>query len=325
MNILVLAEFQEGGGIKKSTREALGAARRIAAESGGGEVSAVAAVEKIGGLASTLAASGADKVFCAERPEFSLYSPGGVASAVVKAVEQANPAAILVPGTTPGKDTTPRLSARLGAPAATDCVAVEVEGDKITALRPSYTGKVRMKVGFRSSPAIICLRPNVFLPETEDSSRSAETVMLDLELSDKDLALKITGVEKQTSDRPDVAEADLIIAGGRGMRETEGFRLLEDLAEALGAGIGASRAAVDSGWRPHGDQVGQTGKSVSPSLYVACGISGAVQHLAGMTGSKCIVAINKDPEAPIFKISSYGIVGDVYQVLPALIEELKKS
>ena len=325
INILVFTEFQEGEGFKKSSREALGAARRIVDEAGGGEVSAVAVSDKAADFPSTLAALGADKVLCAERPEFSVYSPGGYAAAVVAAVELVKPAAVLVPGTALGKDLAPRVSARLGAPAATDCVAVELDGDKIVAVRPAYTGKVQMRVGFKSSPAILCLRPNVFMPEPEDKSRNAETVLLNLELTEKDLALKITGLEKQDSERPDVAEADLIVSGGRGMREPEGFRLLEELSKVLGAGIGASRAAVDAGWRPHGDQVGQTGKSVSPSLYVACGISGAVQHLAGMIGSKCIVAINKDQEAPIFKVANYGIVGDVYQVLPALIEELKKS
>jgi len=327
INVLVFAEFDksESGGLKKSTREALGAARRMVGSSGGGEVSAVVAAGENGDFSPMLAAFGADKVLCAVRPEFALYSPGGYAAAAAAAAEIVKPAAILVPGTALGKDLTPRLSARLSAGAATDCVAVEVDGGKITALRPAFTGKVQMRVGFKSSPAIICLRPNVFPPEAEDKSRNAETVTLSLELAGKDLALKITGVEKRESDRPDVAEADLIVSGGRGMRAPEGFRLLEELSSVLGAGIGASRAAVDSGWRPHGDQVGQTGKFVSPSLYVACGISGAVQHLAGMIGSKCIVAINKDAEAPIFKVANYGIVGDVYQVLPALIEELKKQ
>ena len=325
INILVFTEVQEGGEFKKSTREALGAARRMVEAAGGGEVSAVVVSDKTADFSQTLAAFGADKVFCAERPEFSRYSPGGYAAAAVAAAEMVKPAAILVPGTALGKDLTPRLSARLGAPAATDCVAVEADGGKITAVRPAYTGKVQMRVGFLSSPAVICLRPNVFMPEPENKSRSAETVSLSLDLTEKDLALKVTGIEKQESDRPDVAEADLIVSGGRGLREAEAFGMLEELAAVLGAGVGASRAAVDAGWRTHGDQVGQTGKSVSPSLYVACGISGAVQHLAGMIGSKCIVAINKDPEAPIFKVANYGVVGDVYQVVPALIEELKKG
>ncbi|MEA2062933.1 MAG: electron transfer flavoprotein subunit alpha/FixB family protein [Gemmatimonadota bacterium] len=327
IDILVFAECQAGEGPTKSARETLGAARRMVQEAGGGEVSAVVVGENVAGSAAALAACGADKVLIAGRPEFSRYCPGGFTTAVVEAVREVNPAAVLVSGTALGRDLVPRLSARLDAPAATDCIeaGVEEESGKVFAVRPAFTGKVLMRVGFQTNPAIICLRPNVFSPEPEDTSRSAETVTLSVELDGKDLALEVTGLERQASGRPDVAEADLIVSGGRGMHGAEGFDMLEQLADLLSAGVGASRASVDSGWRPHGDQVGQTGKFVSPSLYVACGISGAVQHLAGMSSSKCIVAINKDPEAPIFKVATYGIVGDVNQVVPALIEELKKS
>ncbi|GAF80097.1 unnamed protein product, partial [marine sediment metagenome] len=239
-------------------------------------------------------------------------------------VESVQPAAIIVGGTAHGKDLAPRLSARLSVPATTDCIGVEVQDDNIYALRPAYGGKVQMKISFNKLPAVLCIRPNVFETVTEDTSRSALVENLSLSLTDQDLAVRITGSEKTTGERPDVAEADIVVSGGRGMKEAENFRLLEQLAQALGAGIGASRAAVDAGWRPHGDQVGQTGKFVSPTLYVACGISGAVQHLAGMIGSKVIVAINKDPDAPIFKVANYGIVGNVFEVVPAIVEELKK-
>jgi len=325
LNILVFAEVSEGSVLRKSTREALGLARKMLEQAGGGEVSAVLPVESAGELPQSLAASGADRVLVVESGEFANYSPGGFAAAVVAATHKVQPAAILVGGTAHGKDLAPRLSARLDVPAATDCISVEVEGEKITALRPCYGGKVQMKVSFAKQPAVLCLRPNVFEPVPQDSSREAVTETLSLSLTEKDLALKITAIEKRESERPDVAEADIVVSGGRGMREPENFKLLEELAQVLGAGVGASRAAVDAGWRPHGDQVGQTGKFVSPSLYIACGISGAVQHLAGMLGSKVIVAINKDPDAPIFRVANYGIVGDVFQVIPAILEELKKK
>jgi len=324
IKVLVFAEIRDGENLTKSTREALGLGRRLVRESGGGEVVAVLPVQSAGNLPQSLAAWGTDRVLVAESAEFGNYSPGGFAASVAAAVESVQPAAIIVGGTAHGKDLTPRLSARLGVPAATDCIAAELQGDKIHAVRPAYGGKVRMKVSFNKSPAVLCIRPNVFETAAEDASRRARIENLHIELSDKDLAVRITAVEKTAGERPDVAEADIVVSGGRGMKEAENFRLLEQLAQALGAGIGASRAAVDSGWRPHGDQVGQTGKFVSPTLYVACGISGAVQHLAGMIGSKVIVAINKDPDAPIFKVANYGVVGDVFEVVPAIVEELKE-
>ncbi len=324
IKVLVLAEIKDGENLTKSTREALGLSRRLVENSGGGEVAAVFPVQSAGDLPQSLAAWGADRVLVAESAEFGNYSPGGFAASVVAAVECVQPAAIIVGGTAHGKDLTPRLSARLSVPATTDCIGVEVQGDNIYALRPAYGGKVQMKVSFSKLPAVLCIRPNVFETVAEDTSRSAQIENLNLSLTDRDLAVRITGSEKTTGERPDVAEADIVVSGGRGMKEAGNFRLLEQLAQALGAGIGASRAAVDSGWRPHGDQVGQTGKFVSPTLYVACAISGAVQHLAGMIDSKVIVAVNKDPDAPIFKVANYGIVGDVFEVVPAIVEKLKK-
>lgn len=324
LNVLVIAEHTDGKELKKSTREALGLARKLVANAGGGEVSALLAVESAGWIPALLAAHGADRVLLAESPAFANYCPGGFAAAGKAAVEASGATVVLVPGSALGRDLTPRLSARLGAPAATDCIQVNVSDGSVSALRPAFGGKVQMKVGFRSVPAILCLRPNVFMALPADSSRSPKVESLSLELADRDLALKITGVERKASETPDVAEANMVVSGGRGMREGEAFRLLEDLARSLGAGVGASRAAVDAGWRPHSDQVGQTGKFVSPTLYVAVGISGAVQHLAGMIDSKVIVAINKDPDAPIFKVANYGIVGDAFEVVPAVIEEMKK-
>lgn len=323
-DILVFVELSDGQP-KKSSREALGAAHRILQGLGGGKVTALVACSGVDSdAAGAFARFGADSVLVADNAAFTNYNPGGFAAAMAAAVARVNPVAVLLPGTAAGKDLAPRVAARTESASASDVVEISVEDGAIKAVRPSYGGKIMMKVAFAKSPAVLCLRPNVFETLPENASIVAGHSVLNFSPSDKDLALKITALEKKASDIPDVAESDLVVSGGRGMREGEGFKLLEQLATELGAGIGASRAAVDSGWRPHSDQVGQTGKFVSPSLYVAVGISGAVQHLAGMIGSKCIVAINKDAEAPIFKVANYGIVGDAFEVVPALIEELKK-
>jgi len=325
IKVLVFAEIRDGENLTKSTREALGLGRGLVEDSGGGELAAVLPVQSAGNLPQSLAAWGADRVLVAESAEFGNYSPGGFAASVAAAVVSVQPAAVIVGGTAHGRDLTPRLSARLNVPAAMDCIGVELQGEKIFALRPAYGGKVQMRVSFNKLPAVLCIRPNVFDTVAQDTSRNARVENLNLGQTDRDLALRITATEKTIGERPDVAEADMVVSGGRGMKDAESFRLLEELAQALSAGVGASRAAVDAGWRPHGDQVGQTGKFVSPTLYVACGISGAVQHLAGMIGSKVIMAINRDPDAPIFKVANYGIVGDVFEVVPTIVEELKKQ
>ncbi|MBW7997554.1 MAG: electron transfer flavoprotein subunit alpha/FixB family protein [Candidatus Glassbacteria bacterium] len=324
INVLVAVEVRDGE-LKKSGREGLGLARQLVEQAGGGEVSAVLAVDSAGGLPQELAAAGADRILVAENPDFANYCPGGHAAAVAAAAGAVSADAVIIPASALGKDLVPRVSARLDAPAASDCIDASCEGGKLTATRPACGGKVQVTVSFAAAPAILCIRTNVFETLPAENSRSAAVEKLAVELGEAELRLKITGVEHTSGERPDVSEADVVISGGRGMQEGENFKLLEQLAASLGAGIGASRAAVDAGWRTHGDQVGQTGKFVSPSLYVACGISGAVQHLAGMLGAKVIVAINKDADAPIFKVANYGIVGDVFEVLPALNEELSKQ
>jgi electron transfer flavoprotein alpha subunit len=322
LNVLVAVEVRDGE-LKKSGREGLGLARKLVAQAGGGTVSAVIAVASAGDIPAKLGAAGADKVLVAENAAFAGYCPGGHAAAVAAACAKVSAGAIIIPASAMGKDLAPRVSARLGSPEASDCIAASVEAGKLVATRPAYGGKVQVTVSFAKEPAILCIRTNVFEPAPADNARTPEVESLAVELGGAELALKITGVERTAGERPDVSEADVVVSGGRGMQDGENFKLLEELSQLLGAGIGASRAAVDSGWRTHGDQVGQTGKFVSPSLYVACGISGAVQHLAGMVGAKVIVAINKDPDAPIFKVANYGVVGDVMEVVPALIGALK--
>ncbi len=321
INVLVAVEVRDGE-LKKSGREGLGLARKLVDQAGGGEVAAVLTVDSAGELPAQLGAAGADKVLVAENSEFSTYCPGGFAAAVAAACASVEAGAVIIPASALGKDLAPRVSARLDAPVASDCIEASIEGGKLTATRPAYGGKVQVSVSFAASPAILCIRTNVFDALAEDASRSAAVENLAVELGEAELKMKVSAPERTAGERPDVSEADVVVSGGRGMQEGENFKLLEELAQKLGAGIGASRAAVDAGWRTHGDQVGQTGKFVSPTLYVACGISGAVQHLAGMVGAKVIVAINKDADAPIFKVANYGVVGDVFEVLPALNEAL---
>ncbi|HEY4673506.1 MAG TPA: electron transfer flavoprotein subunit alpha/FixB family protein, partial [Nitrososphaerales archaeon] len=247
----------------------------------------------------------------------------GYRDALLEAVKQEQPRLILLAGTAMGKDLAPRISARFDAGLATDCTAVEIATDGIITTRPVFAGKLLQKLKVSGSMVIATLKPNVF--KTEQANGNAPTVeQLPVHVdSSKWKAVLKTTLEPEVK-KQDVSEASIIISGGRGMKGPEGYKILEDLATALGGTVGASRAAVDAGWRAHAEQVGQTGKIVSPNLYIACGISGAVQHQVGMANSKVIVAINKDPEAPIFKFADYGIIGDLFEVIPALTREVKK-
>jgi electron transfer flavoprotein alpha subunit len=219
-----------------------------------------------------------------------------------------------------GVDLAPRIAVRLNAGIVMDCMKFEVIDNDITATRPVYAGKALIDCKLTSDIKIFTIRPNVFKPQSVNSTAlEVETKTID----NPNLSTRVTSFKKSEG-KLDVAEADIIVSGGRGMKGPENFHLIEELADVLGAAVGASRAVVDAGWRPHREQVGQTGKTVSPSLYIACGISGAIQHLAGMSSSKYIVAINKDKDAPIFNVADYGIAGDVFEILPAMIEEIKK-
>jgi len=312
--ILVFVE-QRKSEIRKASLQALSEAKRQ-----GGAVSAVLPGSGIGEAAAGLGAWGADKIYVADDPNLELYSSDGYAEVVVKAVEQAQPSAIFFAGTAMGRDLAPTVAARLGVGAIPDVVGLTLDGETFSARRPVYSGKAVATVDTASNtPQVISLRPNVFA--AEEAGGAGEVVALD------GLSLSIRAVVKELLEAEggelDVAEADVIVSGGRGIKGPENFALIKSLADALGGAVGASRAAVDAGWIEHSHQVGQTGKVVSPSLYVAAGISGAIQHLAGMSSSKVIVAINKDPDAPIFKIADYGIVGDLFDVIPPMVEAIK--
>lgn len=228
---------------------------------------------------------------------------------------------LILAGTSLGKDLAPHISGKLNAGCLMDCISLDSSSGEVIATRPIYAGKALIDVKLKSAVKVLVLRPNVFKPEIRDENASVNVETKDVE--SPDLSTRVTEIKKSEG-KLDVAEADIIVSGGRGLKAPENFHLVEELADALGAAVGASRAVVDAGWRDHREQVGQTGKTVSPTLYVACGISGAIQHLAGMSSSKYIVAINKDKDAPIFSVADYGIAGDIFEILPALTEEIKK-
>ncbi|RPH95939.1 electron transfer flavoprotein subunit alpha/FixB family protein [candidate division KSB1 bacterium] len=315
-NVLVFCETKAGK-IKPVTRELLSAAKKIA-----GSESVIAVLFNECADAANLGAFGANKVLVLSNPELANYSTEGYAQAAAQVIEAEKPSAILFAATSRGRDLAPRTAARAGGPLIADCTEMKIEGGALCALRPIYAGKVLMWCKVAGGCAVLTLRPKAFTAEECGGSAQVETRAVNID-SGK-IRARVIEDRVQSGGAVDVTEADMIVAGGRGMKAPENFGLIEELAKALGASVGASRAVVDAGWRPHSEQVGQTGKVVSPTLYIAAGISGAIQHLAGMNTSRVIVAINKDADAPIFKVASYGIVGDAMEVLPALTEEVKK-
>ena len=316
-NVLAVIE-QRGGAIKQGAAEVLTAARGVA-DASGGKVEALV-VGPPGLDVSTLSTYGADVVISAADGALGLYQPEAYTAAVVQQAQSAEYGAIILGATAMGKDLGPRVAARLDCPLAVDVTSIEASAG-ITVTRPVYSGKAIYALEITTTPCVISVRPNVFTPK--ENPRSAETRTVDVpETATRARTMEIT---KPARARLDVAEAAVVVSGGRGLKEPEHFALIESLADALGnAAVGASRAVVDAGWRPHGDQVGQTGKTVSPQLYIAVGISGAIQHLAGMRTSKVIVAINRDKDAPIFKVADYGVVGDLFEIVPRLTEEVRK-
>ncbi len=324
-NVLVFAE-RRGGEVKRAALEMLGVARRLA-DASGGRVDVLAVGPGAAGCAPGLAAHGADRVFACEAPFMETYAPEAYAAALAEAARKGEADVVLVASTAMGRDLAPRAAARLGVGCLSDLVEIDAApGGGLRGRRSVYSGKaiatVSVPAGVR--PALASLRPNVFPVPAAAAGRSAAVVPFDSPVPESALRVRTVRVEKGAEQELDVAEAKIIVSGGRGLKGPENFSLVRDLAQALGGAVGASRAVVDQGWIGHAHQVGQTGKVVSPDLYVACGISGAIQHLAGMSSSKVIVAVNKDPEAPIFKVADYGIVGDALEVLPKLTEEIRK-
>ncbi|MBN2492061.1 MAG: electron transfer flavoprotein subunit alpha/FixB family protein [Planctomycetes bacterium] len=322
-DILAILESRDGR-LTKSAAEVLGQARRMA-DGLGGSVVALLMTEGAAGAAAPLGALGVGKVHLADGPAFRAYVgdlQGRVAARVARTVD---PRVILLAASSQGKDLGPRLAAHLGVGLAVDCTALEITDGTLRATRPVYAGKALETLRIADPPFVASLRPNVFAPAAPAAGAGAAAVE-PVETAADEAAVKtvLREVKPREGGKVELTEADVIVSGGRGMKDPANFRHLEELADVLGAAVGASRAVVDAGWRPHAEQVGQTGKTVGPNLYIACGISGAIQHLAGMSTAKCIVAVNKDPEAPIFKVADYGVVGDALEVVPALTAEIRK-
>jgi electron transfer flavoprotein alpha subunit len=314
--ILAVVE-QRDGALRKVSLEVVSAARRLG-DSAGASVDAILCA---GGpvTGADLGRFGADRVLSATHPDFALYNPDGYAATIAEAGKSAQ--AIVFAATATGRDLAPRVAARLGVGLASDVTELGLEGGKIVVTRPVYAGKALLRVRLEASPAVVSIRPNTTpVVEAPKAGTASPTVVPAFTQR-----VTVKAIKAPATAALDVAEAPIVVSGGRGLKEPQHFALLEELAGALGnAAVGASRAVVDAGWRDHGAQVGQTGKTVSPGLYVAVGISGAIQHLAGMRTAKVIVAINRDKDAPIFKVADYGIVGDLFEVVPRLTAEVKK-
>ncbi len=323
-NVVVFAERREGE-IKRPVREAVGVARRLA-DKLGGKVDVLALGPGAQEAAGEVGAMGADRLFHVDAGFAEHYAPELYAACLADLARKQDAAVILIPATSMGKDLAGRVTARLQSACASELTEVDIDDDgTLRGTRPVYSGKALARVSIpRARPAVATLRPNAFPAPAEDAAKTAESIAFEPALSESEIRVRVVRVEKAGKQELDVTEASIVCAGGRGLKEAKNFALIRELADALGGAVGASRAVVDDGWIPHAAQVGQTGKVVSPNLYVACGISGAIQHLAGMSTSKVIVAINKDPEAPIFKVSNYGLVGDLFEILPAVTDAVRR-
>ena len=322
-DVLAFAE-QRNGTLRAVANEAVTAARGVASGLGGSVTALVLGGPGLSG-AGDLGAFGAERVRVAQSPELAEYNGAVYAPVVAEAARQGGYAVVIFPATSQGKDLAPRVAALLDVPLASDVTEISGSGDTVTAVRPVYAGKAFARVGFKASPALVSIRPNVFQPTEAPAAGVVEGYTPQGPLTAD--GTRLVGFEAAGGGQMDVAEASIVVAGGRGMKDPEHWSLLEGLRDALGpeAALGASRAVVDAGWRSHGEQVGQTGKTVAPKLYFAVGISGAIQHLAGMRTAGTIVAVNKDPDAPIFQVANYGIVGDLFEVVPRLTEEIQAA
>jgi electron transfer flavoprotein alpha subunit len=318
-----IVEDDRQGNPKKVMAEVLGEAARLA-EQGGGQAEAIWLTDKATPEGVKLLGElGAKRIWLLENPALAPYRGEVWTPLIADLAAKESPRAILAPVTARQREVMARLAARLGAGLSADSTALALEDGKLVATRPVYAGKLLSKVTWSTTPWLATLRPNVFRPAEPQAGASPQVERPAVSMPSEAMKL-VERKEEASTGLPELAEAEIVVSGGRGLKGPENFVILEDLAKVVGAAVGASRAAVDAGWRPHRFQIGQTGRTISPKLYMGFGISGAIQHLAGMRTSKVICAVNKDPEAPIFKIADYGIVGDLFEVAPLLTAEFKK-
>ncbi|MEH7083427.1 electron transfer flavoprotein subunit alpha/FixB family protein [Neobacillus drentensis] len=316
--VVVLGEVRDGS-LRNVSFEAIAAAKTVAE---GGEVVGVLVGDSVSALSTELIQFGADRVVVVEDEKLKLYTSDGYSQALLAVLDQEKPEGLVIGHTSLGKDLSPRIAGKLASGLISDATAVEVAGGNVVFTRPIYSGKAFEKKIVTEGLIFATVRPNNITPLEKDESRSGDVSTLSVEI--KDLRAIIKEVVRKASEGVDLSEAKVVISGGRGVKSADGFQPLKELAAVLGGAVGASRGACDADYCDYSLQIGQTGKVVTPDLYIACGISGAIQHLAGMSNSKVIVAINKDPEANIFKVADYGIVGDLFEVVPLLTEEFKK-
>ncbi|AMW05397.1 electron transfer flavoprotein subunit alpha/FixB family protein [Gemmatimonas phototrophica] len=323
-NVLVFAEVRAGD-LRKVALEAVTAARQLADLSGGGSVHAVLAGDAgIAVKAASLAEYGADSVLVLEHAGFAQYNPEALAATVAQRLGSGTYGFAVFSATAQGRDLSPRVAAKLGSGLAPDLTGFSVDGGTVSGQHFNMNGKTIATLSLSGSPAVLSVRPAAFQPAA--NARPLVTEAITSAADPSASRVKVVELKQGNTGKLDLNDAPVIVAGGRGLKAAENFKLCDDLADAFGnAAVGATRAVTDEGWRPHSDQIGQTGRNVSPNLYIAVGISGAIQHLAGMRTSKTIVAINKDKDAPIFKVADYGIVGDVFEIMPALTAAVKAA
>ncbi|WP_172368961.1 electron transfer flavoprotein subunit alpha/FixB family protein [Sporosarcina jiandibaonis] len=316
--VLVLGETREGA-LRNVSLEAVAAAKQI---SGGGEVVGVLLGDSVQSFASEMIQYGADRIVTVEHANLKQYTSDGYSQGFMAVYEQESPEAIVFGHTALGKDLSPKIASKLSSGLISDVTAIEGEDDDAVFIRPIYSGKAFEKVKSKEGLLFVTIRPNNISTLEKDESRTGDVSSVEADI--KDLRTIIAEVVRKSTEGVDMSEAKVVVAGGRGVRSAEGFEPLQELANLLGGAIGASRGACDADYCDYSLQIGQTGKVITPDLYIGVGISGAIQHMAGMSNSKIIVAINKDPEAEIFKVADYGIVGDLFEVIPLMIEEVKK-